>query len=83
MFTFGVLGLSCEAPAERVCSNVWRRCLSPGCILQGSLENPDRDRKQQLGRVPSRGPMERMIKDIIQEAERWDFEPIPAGLWWV
>ena len=30
----------------------------------------------------SKAHLEQMIKDLIQEAERWDLEPKPASLWW-
>ena len=30
----------------------------------------------------SKAHLEQMLKDPIQEAERWDFEPKPATLWW-
>ena len=26
--------------------------------------------------------LEEMMKDLIEEAERWDWEPKPASLWW-
>ena len=30
----------------------------------------------------SRAHLEQMMKDLIEEAERWDLEPNPASLWW-
>ena len=30
----------------------------------------------------SKSHLERMMKDLIEEAERWDLKPKPASLWW-
>ena len=30
----------------------------------------------------SKTHLEQMMKDLIEEAERWDLEPKPASLWW-
>ena len=50
----------------------------------GVILDLDGEQAHQLCRIMShsKAHSEQMMKEIIEEAERWDLKPKPASLWW-